>query len=149
MRRFRAVAILVASIAAACSSAPRPSATVSIGLPPPKSPIRVEGTWASGAGPHTAYVYFILSNQGSANDVLLGASSPIAEDAVVQQASPNGRLHAIDDLVIPAGGEVSFGPGDYDVELTGLSSPPRSGSVVRLVLRLENAGSIPFTAGVR
>lgn len=112
-------------------------------------PISVDGTWASAAGPRHAYVYFILGNQGSEDDALLGASSPMADRAIVQETMPSGTVRTVDRLVIPAGGEVSFGPGEYDVELIGLTSPPRSGSVVRLVLRLENHGSIPFTAGVR
>jgi copper(I)-binding protein len=109
----------------------------------------VEGTWASAQGPRTALVYFGLSNNTDRDDVLLGASSDLAEHAVVRGRSARGAMKPVTSLAIPAGGHLDFEPGSYDVELVGVNEHLGSGSTVELELRFMQAGTVDVTAGVR
>jgi copper(I)-binding protein len=146
MRRA-AIAVLALSLVACASSthgagpSPSPKAT--------GSPIVVWGTWASALGPHSALVYFGLSNRGDRGDVLLGATSEVGGRAVIQAANHNGVTGPIDRLKLAAGSDVEFAPDAYDVELLGLDQAVRSGTVVRLALRFERAGRVEVSAGVR
>jgi periplasmic copper chaperone A len=115
----------------------------------PAPAISVEGTWASAGGPRTALVYFVVSNPTSRPDVLRGASSEVGGLATVRKTTAAGTVRPVDHVTVPAGGEVDFQPGGYDVALGGLKRAPTSGSVVRLTLRFENAGEIEVAAGVR
>ena len=111
----------------------------------------MEGTWASAAG-RTASVYFIVSNGDGADDALVGASSSLAERVSIrapEEVASTTVMRAVDAVPIPAGGEVSFEPGGYDVQLRGLGARLHSGSTIELRLEFEHAGSIAVTAGVR
>jgi len=107
------------------------------------SPIRAEGAWASSAG-ERASVFFILSNHGSTDDVLTGASSPVAAAAVLKD-----RLKIIERLPLPAGSEISFSGGRYGLTLTGLRRHLAVDGTVRVTLSFEHAGPVTVVAGVR
>jgi copper(I)-binding protein len=107
------------------------------------SPIRAEGAWASSAG-ERASVFFILSNHGSTDDALTGASSPIAADAVLED-----RSKIIERLPLPAGSEISFNGGRYRLTLTGLRRHLAVDGTVQVTLTFEHADPVAFVAGVR
>jgi periplasmic copper chaperone A len=140
-----AVAVLATTLVACASSAGAGSPSQS----PAGTGIVVQGTWASAAGPHSALVYFGLSNRGNQDDVLLGATSEVGGRALIQTASHGGQTGPIHRLKLAAGGDLEFAPGSYDVELAGVDQTVRSGTVVRLALRFELAGRVEVSAGVR
>jgi copper(I)-binding protein len=149
VRRMERVAIaaMAASLAAvACTSNGSTVADRSSSSP---QAIVVEGTWASAVGPRTALVYFLVSNPTSRPDVLIGATSEVGGHAVLRQTTSAGSMRPVDHVTVPAGGEVAFEPGSYDVALAGVKRAPRSGDVVRLELRFEGAGGIEVSAGGR
>jgi periplasmic copper chaperone A len=107
------------------------------------SPIRAEGAWASSSGGR-ASVFFILSNHSSTDDALTGASSPIADNAVLKD-----RSKIIKRLPLPAGSEISFNGGRYGLTLTGLRRHLAVDGTVRVTLTFEHADPMTLAAGVR
>jgi copper(I)-binding protein len=106
-------------------------------------PIRAEGAWASSAG-ERASVFFIISNQGSTDDALTGASSPIAADAALKERSKIMKL-----LPVPAGSEISFNGGRYGLTLTGLRRHLAVDETVRVTLTFEHGDPVTLVASVR
>ena len=104
------------------------------------SQIRAEGAWASSAG-ERASVFFILSNQGSRDDALTGASSPIAADAALKE-----RSKIIKRLPLPAGSEISFNGSRYGLTLTGLRRHLAVDGTVRVTLTFEHADPVTLVA---
>lgn len=107
------------------------------------SSIRAEGAWASSEG-ERASVFFILSNHGSTDDVLTGASSPVATAAALID-----RSRTIQRLPLPAGSEISFSGGRYGLTLTGLRRHLAVDGTVRVTLTFEHADPVSVVAGVR
>jgi len=135
---------VVVTILAAVSCAHGASSKVNGGGPVAiASPIRAEGAWASSAGKR-ASVFFILSNHGSTDDALTGASSPIAADAALKD-----RSKIITRLPLPAGSEISFSDSRYGLTLTGLRRHLAVDGTVRVTLTFEHADPVTLVAGVR
>jgi copper(I)-binding protein len=145
VRRLSSLLVALATLGVACTSS-QPHRVASQGAP---GPIEVQGTWASASGVRTALVYFAVSNPTGRDDVLLGASSDIGGRAIIRKEASAGRTHLVRHVEVPSGGEVSFQPGSYEVELVGVDRRLGSGSIVRLTLRFEHAGAVPVSAGVR
>lgn len=133
--------LVVSLVMAGCGRGPTSESPQS-GVRPARSPILVEGTWASVAG-NQASVYFILSNRGTAADALTGASSPAANEAVVMRGSRTMRR-----VRRPAGSQISF-DGRYLIALTGLQRRIEGDDAVRITLTFAHSGPISFIAGVR
>jgi copper(I)-binding protein len=145
VRRLSSLLVVLVVLGVACTSSQPPHAA-SEGTP---APIEVQGTWASASGARTALVYFAVSNPTGRDDVLLGASSDIGGRAIIRETTSAGHTRPVLHVEVPSGGEVSFQPGSYEVELVGVDRSLGSGSIVRLTLRFEHAGAIPVSAGVR
>jgi copper(I)-binding protein len=136
-------ALVITMLAAVgCSHGAAPN--VNVGGPAAlASPIRAEGAWASSAGKR-ASVFFILSNHGSTDDALTGASSPVAAAAALKD-----RSKIIERLPLPAGSEISFSGGRYGLTLTGLRRHLTVDETVRVTLTFEHAEPVTVVAGVR
>ena len=71
----------------------------------------------------TAAAYFVVHNNGSEADRLLTVSSPVAGKAELHEhvhADGVMKMQQVQDVTIPAGGEVKFEPMGYHVMLFNL-----------------------------
>lgn len=87
-----------------------------------------------------------LSNKGTTDDRLVGASSAAAERVEMHSMSMDGdvmRMRQIVAIVIPAGGHVDMAPGNgYHLMLVGIRQPLKVGDKVPLKLTFEKAGTV-------
>jgi periplasmic copper chaperone A len=155
----RPVAILLtlvlASMAAACSSSSTPTGPGSAASTPPAGgPLTVKDVWvrAAPAGGQTA-VYFTIVNGKVAADTLVGASTPAAASAGLHETTTDNSgmtgMQPVGQVTIPGGGTVEFKPGGYHVMLMGLVNELKVGESIPLTLTFEQAGVVPITAAVR
>lgn len=96
--------------------------------------------------------YMIVSNNGNADDTLIGVKAEFAKMANVHRTMIDGTMHkmeAIPRLEIPAGETVSFQPMGYHIMLMGLYVPLEYGQTVNLRLEFEESGQIVVAAEVR
>jgi hypothetical protein len=152
-------ALLVASVAAGCTSGGGSSITVT-------------DPWAraSSAVAAAGAAYMTIENTGSAADALVGASSPVAatvevhETVTMEGAAPSDGMGAsspapsgggmmgmqpVARLEIPAGGTVDLKPGSYHIMLIDLNQELKPGAKIEITLTFEKAGKITVTAEVR
>jgi copper(I)-binding protein len=134
------VITMLAAVGCSHGTAPKMNAGGSVAI---ASPIRAEGSWASSTG-QRASVFFILSNDGSTDDVLTGATSPVAATTALKD-----RSKIIERLPLAAGSEISFSGGRYGLTLTGLRRHLAVDETVRVTLTFEHADPVTFVAGVR
>lgn len=101
----------------------------------------------SGAG------YLTLTNTGTADDRLLGGSTPAAKGFELHESSMTGgimRMRRLDrGLIVHAGETVRIAPGGYHIMLTGLKQPLVAGATVPATLRFERAGPVDIAFKVQ
>ena len=112
----------------------------------PKS-IIVEQPWARATpkGAKTGAAYLKLINNGSSEDRLLGAATPVADKAQFHSASEeNGvsRMREMDAIKIAPGTMVTFKPGGMHIMMVGLKQPLKEGQTFPMTLAFEKAGKI-------
>jgi copper(I)-binding protein len=87
-----------------------------------------------------------LSNKGSTDDRLVGASSPVADHVELHTMSMDGnvmRMRQVPGIVIPAGGHVDMAPGNgYHLMLIGIKQPLKVGDKIPVKLTFEKAGTV-------
>jgi copper(I)-binding protein len=107
-------------------------------------------TWDSGAG---VPVSVTIQNDGSADDRLLGASTPIAWCVGIQRTQlVDGRPQTTPEpggLVFPARATVTLEPAASHLALFGLRSDLVQGQTFPLTLYFDRAGEVLVTARVR
>jgi hypothetical protein len=97
-------------------------------------------------------VYFVVTNDGDADDELIGASSEAAGRLELHETVMEGgqaEMQPVEAIPIPAGGELSFEPGGYHVMLFDLTEPLVVGETIQLVLTFEEAGEVEVDAEIR
>lgn len=97
-------------------------------------------------------VYFMILNNGSVQDRLLGVSSPVAKEVGIHQTSHDGdmaKMAPIIEVKIPPKTTVEFRPGGYHVMLQGVKQDLRVGESINLTLVFEISGEIPIQAIVK
>lgn len=111
------------------------------------------GPWtrpASAGGMGVGYVK--ITNEGSEPDVLLGASSDVAERVELHETtiSADGvaSMKPVKQVEIAPGQSIELKPGGMHIMLIGLKDAIKDG-VVKLTLNLKKAGSIPVDLSVR
>ncbi|EAU42539.1 hypothetical protein FP2506_06856 [Fulvimarina pelagi HTCC2506] len=96
--------------------------------------------------------YMTLDNQGSAEDRLLGGSTPIAEDVQIHEMGMADGVMTMrelpDGLTVPGGEAVELEPGGYHIMLVGLKEPLKEEDRVPLTLRFEKAGEVEVELAV-
>jgi hypothetical protein len=159
-------ALVVAGAAAGCSSGGD------------TAEIAITDQWAraSSAMAAAGAAYMTITNNGTAADALVGASSPAAETVEVHEtvammptpaasdgmgggmespAATDGTgggmmgMQPIARLEIPAGGTVKLEPGGYHIMLIGLTQELKAGDKIEITLKFEKAGEIKVEAAVR
>ena len=109
--------------------------------------IKIDHPWsrATVAGIPNGVAYFVLHNNGDADDKLLSASSPVAKTVELHTHVKDGeivRMRHVQDIDIPAGQTVALEPGGLHVMLMGLNNALEQGTTFPLTLEFEQAGSV-------
>lgn len=100
----------------------------------------------------TAAAYFVIHNKGSEADRLLSASTPVAGKAELHEhvhADGVMKMQQVQDVVIPAGGEVKFEPMGYHVMLLDVKQQAKDGERFPLTLNFEKAGKVEVQVAVQ
>ncbi|MGG2399083.1 copper chaperone PCu(A)C [Pseudomonas sp. SH1-B] len=100
----------------------------------------------------TASAYFVIHNNGSESDRLLGVSTPVAGKAELHEhvhADGVMKMQKVQDVTIPAGGEVKFAPMGYHVMLFNLKQQAKDGERFPLTLNFEKAGQVEVEVAVQ
>ena len=163
------LALLIAAAAGACSSSgpaatPTSSSSASAAAAPAAASgprgsasvgdIKITGAYIpQPATPSVAAAYFLVTETGSQQDVLLSATSNPSSQAALMQESETGAdagtmTNITGGLRIPAKGAVDLGPGGYHLMLDNPASPLTAGGSVALTLRFEHAGTVTFKVPV-
>ena len=130
MHRF---AIAAALILTACSQAEAPS------------DLKLTDGWAreTAPGQTSAAAYLTVSNNGTGEDRLVGATSPIAKHSMIHQSRAENGIakmrHLGAGLKIPSKTALQLAPGGTHVMLTGLERPLKPGETIPVELKFERS----------
>lgn len=96
--------------------------------------------------------YMTITNNGSAPDKLLSATTSVADHVEIHEMSMANNVMTMRKLdggvaVLP-GKTVAFAPGSYHLMLVGLKNPLKEGDRVKATLIFEKAGAIEVTINV-
>ncbi|WP_339651171.1 copper chaperone PCu(A)C [Halopseudomonas pelagia] len=116
--------------------------------------LHIEHPWSRAMPPSapTAAAYFVVHNKGSEADRLLSATSPHADKVELHEhVHANGlmKMQEVQDVEIPAGGEVRFEPMGYHVMLLELQQQAKDGERFALTLNFENSGPVEVEVAVQ
>ncbi len=116
--------------------------------------LHIEHPWSRAMPPvaPTAAAYFVVHNKGSEADRLLSASTPVAGKAELHEhihADGLMKMQQVQNVEIPAGGEVKFEPMGYHVMLFNLKQQAKDGERFPLTLTFEKAGAIEVEIAVQ
>lgn len=107
-------------------------------------------TRTTAAGVKNGAAYLTLKNATGQDDVLVGASSPIARKVEIHESKLNElgvyTMNQIKELPIKDGEAVTFAPGGLHLMLVGLKEPLNVGN--EMVVKLEFAKSQPINVRV-
>ena len=118
--------------------------------------LEIAHPWSQELPPNapTVAAYFIIHNTGKSADRLLSVNSPIAAQAQLHEHVMQGdlmKMQQVPNVVIPAGGKVTFAPMAYHVML--LNPKDRSllsdGKRFPLTLHFEKAGNVTVEVAVQ
>jgi copper(I)-binding protein len=118
-------------------------------------PLHIGHPWSLELPPNapTVAAYFSIHNNGTAPDRLTAVDSPIAGDAQLHEhVHKDGlmKMQQVHDVVIPAGGDISFAPMAYHVMLLDLNDRSKlvEGQQFPLTLHFEKAGDVTVNVSV-
>jgi copper(I)-binding protein len=114
----------------------------------------VEDAWIRGLPPGVANAsaYMTLTNTGTEEVVLTGATSPIAGSVLLHGTmNHDGMLHMvhIESLAIPAGAELKLESGGTHRMLMELKEVPMPGAEVALMLQFADGTTLALQLPVR
>jgi cytochrome oxidase Cu insertion factor (SCO1/SenC/PrrC family)/copper(I)-binding protein len=97
-------------------------------------------------------VYLTVENTGRTDDALIGATAPTigatVELHVTEQQGGTATMRQVDELPVPAGGELKLEPGGAHLMVMGLPEQLKPGDPLVLELRFREAGAIPVVVSV-
>jgi periplasmic copper chaperone A len=110
-------------------------------------PIEVSHAWAraTAASAANGAVYLMVTNHGTADDRLTGASTPVAAKAQMHiTIDDNGvmKMRPVAEVPVKAGGSATFKPGAMHIMLLGLKHPLKAGDSFPLTLTFAKAGAV-------
>ena len=151
-----ALVLAVATVAAACGPATPGRPAASAGTANGSATLTATDAWvrAAPAG-GTSAAYFQLANSGTADAVVIGAATDVAEASSVHETSTDSGgmtgMQPVPALTVEAGATVPFEPGGYHVMLERLTEDIVAGSTVTITitLELEGGATLDVTAEVR
>ena len=98
----------------------------------------------SGSGT-TSAAYFVIVNQGSEADTLIGATSGVASKIEMHEThiiNDVAEMLPVPRLEVPAGERIEFKPGGYHLMLEGLTQDLKVGETIKLTLQFEKSSAI-------
>ncbi|HLZ65172.1 MAG TPA: copper chaperone PCu(A)C [Aliidongia sp.] len=108
-------------------------------------PISIDGAWAHrSTRPHVLFVYMTISLGKGVDDLLVGASSPIADKIDLLAPLPKGRgtsLEPVLALELDQHVPTVLQPGEAHLILRGVKQKLKPGDLFPVTLRFANAGS--------
>jgi len=108
---------------------------------------------ATPGGAKVAAGYMTITNNGTAADRLVSASSPAAGKVEIHEMTMQGdvmKMHQLSGgLLVGAGKTISLAPGGYHLMLVELKAPLKKGDKVPVTLNFEKAGKIDVTLDVQ
>jgi copper(I)-binding protein len=121
------------------------------GTPGSVSPAMQDMPGMPGSGP-TSAAYFVILNQGSEADALVGAASEVASRAEMHETrivNDVAQMVPVPRLDVPAGGRIEFKPGGYHLMLEGLNQDLKVGETIKLTLQFEKSGAITLDVPIQ
>lgn len=89
--------------------------------------------------------YFVLTNDGDDARVLVGVSSPACGMAMLHRTMEEGgvaKMRSIDEVEVPAHGEVTFEPGGYHVMCMNPGEQMKPGNKVPVTLEFSDGAAL-------
>ena len=112
----------------------------------------MQGMSGMSASEMTSAVYFVIVNEGSQADTLIGASTDVAKVVEMHETQIKedvAEMVPVSRLDIPAGGRIEFKPGGYHVMLIGLTQDLKVGETLKLTLQFEKSGAIALVVPIQ
>ena len=115
------------------------------------APVDITGAWfRSLPGKLPAGGYFTAQNNGSRDVAITGARSDAYGMLMIHQSSNKGGMSGMDmmdEVKVPAGGQVHFAPGGYHLMCEGAKM--KIGTRVPVLLNLSNGTAVAVAFEVR
>lgn len=96
--------------------------------------------------------YMTVTNNGSAPDRLVAATTTVADHVEIHEMAMANNIMTMRKLdngvAVPPGKAVAFAPGGYHLMLMGLKGPLKEGDRLKVTLTFEKAGPIEVTINV-
>ena len=142
MKRILKLVLTIALLSSACSAE---SATQG-GMKVNQAWMRPAAQGANGA------VYFVIHNDSSAADELVGVSAEVAQAAEMHESKMTGDVMEMNQLeTVPLGAdeEVAFAPGGLHIMLINLTKELKIGDEIDVTLHFSNAEDMKVIVPVR
>ena len=115
--------------------------------------LRIVNPWTRAAGQGMqGGGFLVIRNTGAAPDRLVSAGSPAAGRMELHTHIRDGdvmRMRPVNDIPVPANGEVTLQPGGLHLMLIGLTQPMNAGQTIPVTLRFEQAGEVTIQLAVQ
>jgi len=116
--------------------------------------VMVENPWVREAPPTAAALggFMVLKNHTDKPLVLVGASSPAAEEVMLHRSIMEGGMMKMvhqEMIEIPAKGQLEFKPGDYHLMLMKPKKVFKAGDKIEITLKFKDGITLPATFEVR
>jgi copper(I)-binding protein len=112
-------------------------------------PVSIDGAWARrSTRARVVFVYMTISLAKDARDVLIGASSPIADKVDILDLMTKGRGESLDPVLaldLDTHAPTVLQPGEAHLILRGVKQKLKPGDSFPVTLRFANAGSREVT----
>jgi len=96
--------------------------------------------------------YMLVRNVGADDVKLIGVTCDVAASADLHGMRMDDNrmvMFPLQEVNVPAGGEVAFAPGGMHMMLMGLKHSLKEGDVIEIVLHVSNGESLAVSAPVR
>ena len=115
--------------------------------------LSVKNVWARpGNVDNNSAVYFVIDNPTAADDVLLSASSTVAQAVELHESMMDGDVMKMvpqENVPVPAREQIQFKQGGLHVMLIGLTQDLNPGDHFTVNLNFEDAGEITLDVEVK
>jgi len=115
--------------------------------------LRIVNPWTRAAGQGMqGGGFLIIRNTTAQPDRLVSATSPAAGRLELHTHIRDGdvmRMRPVNDIPVPANGEVTLQPGGLHLMLIGLTRPMEVGQTIPVTLRFERAGEVTIQFAVQ
>lgn len=116
--------------------------------------IEINMAWAKETPPNapTGAAYMTITNNGAADDRLIGAESDVSERTEMHMGYMEQgmmKMHKLNSIDIPHGRTIELKPGEYHIMFIGLKKQLAAGEQVNIALKFEKAGIVEVAVPVK